>query len=289
MGIDMEFLQLIIIEKIRRRPAWKKIVLILLALLILIAAGYFLFFRNRNQVRDLPRILKSGRITVVTENSNIGFAVNNDSVRGFQYEIIKAFADTLGVELQISTLNDVRKSLEGVEDGEYDLMANMVPVTDDIPAKLVFSDPLMTSRLMLVQYAGKKDSADQKIIEEQYDLAGKDVYLPLNSPFRSRISHLAQEIGDTIRVYQYKDATVEMMVKFVAEGKIPNTVCPEEATNKFALLYPQLDMSLPIGFTQNYSWVVNKKSKKLEEKLNAFLDDFIGSTAYWELYHRYFN
>ena len=28
------------------------------------------------------------------------------------------------------------------------------------------------------------------IIEEQYDLAGKDVYLPLNSPFRSRISRI---------------------------------------------------------------------------------------------------
>jgi len=52
--------------------------------------------------------------------------------------------------------------------------------------------------------------------------------------------------------------------------------------------FPNIDVSLPIGFAQQQAWVVHPNSPLLLEKLNEFLDDFIGSSAYWNIYRKYF-
>ena len=78
------------------------------AVLVIVIFSWIASFK----IHDLEDVVDSGRLIVVTDSSSIGFAVNKDSVYGFQYEIIKAFADSLGVELEISEQNDVHKSIE---------------------------------------------------------------------------------------------------------------------------------------------------------------------------------
>jgi len=70
---------------------------------------------SSDSIHDLPEIVDSGRLTVVTEGGSMGFALAKDSIFGFQYEIIKAFADSLGVELQISEQNDTKKPLKDLK------------------------------------------------------------------------------------------------------------------------------------------------------------------------------
>ena len=66
-------------------------------------------------------------------------------------EIVKAFADSLGLELRISKQNDAQKAINELLNGEFDIIANTMPVTTDYPEGVVFSKPLMTSKLILVQ------------------------------------------------------------------------------------------------------------------------------------------
>jgi membrane-bound lytic murein transglycosylase MltF len=54
------------------------------------------------------------------------------------------------------------------------------------------------------------------------------------------------------------------------------------------LQYPNIDISLPVGFEQQQAWLVHLESPKLLEELNNFLNDFIGSSAYWKIYRKYF-
>lgn len=252
----------------------------------LIVCSVYFIYRSIDRVRDLPEITKSGRIVVVTDSSNMGFALKNDSVFGFQYEIIKIFTESLGVELQISQQNDLNEALTGLRHGEFDIVASLTPQTSTTSGGVLFSKPIMSSRLMLVQ--PRMPDSLPGMLKKQYELAGDSIYIPSNPAYRKRLLNLCDEIGDTIFIFEVKKQTTEMLIRLVAAGKIPYTVCPEELAPKYLRMYPQLDISMPLGFTQNYGWMVNEKSTALNQKLNSFLSDFIGSSRYWALYHKYY-
>lgn len=255
--------------------------IVLVALIIIVLKNFY--FKKT----DLPYILESGRLTVVTDSGSTGFAFKNDSIYGFQYEMVKAFADSLGVELQISQVNDPKKALGGLQSGEYDIVANAMPITSNLQQGIVFCDPFFSSSLVLIQHLSD-DSIQNKIITNQCDLGNDTIYVTQNSVHKFRIENLSDEIAEKINIIEIPKLSLEAMVRLVSAGKIKNTVCNEEAAKRFKKQFPNIDISLHLGFNQNYSWALSAKSPLLLEKLNDFLAEFTGSTAYWELYRKYY-
>jgi len=256
-------------------------------LLVALFGTFFLIHHSRNKIHDLPGIIKSGRLSVLTDSSSIGFSVKGDSVSGFQYEIVKAFADSLGLELVISEKNDLKACMEGLSTGDYDIIANLVPVTTEWGKNVSFTIPFFTSREVLVQRVSTGSSVS-KLVLKHSQLANDTIYIPVNSPFKMRLKHLSNEIADSIHIIELKNRSSEQMVHLVASGKIRFTICNEQFAQKLKLKYPNIDVSLPIGFAQQQAWVVHPKSPKLLGRLNEFLDDFIGSSAYWNIYRKYY-
>ena len=255
--------------------------------LVVLLSGFYWIHHGRNKIHDLPSIIKSGRLSVLTDSSSIGFSVRGDSVSGFQYEIVKAFADSLGLELVISEKNDIKACMEGLNTGDYDIIANLVPVTTEWRNNASFTIPFFTSREVLVQRAGTGISGS-KVVLKHSELANDTIYIPVNSPFKMRLNHLSNEIADPIHIVEIKNKSSEQMVRMVACGKIRFTICNEQFAQKLKLKFPNIDVSLPIGFAQQQAWMVHPSSPILLEKLNEFLDDFIGSSAYWSIYRKYF-
>lgn len=247
----------------------------------------FFVHHSQKHIHDLPYILKTGRLSVLTHSSSMGFSVNGDSVSGFQYEIVKAFADTLGVELVVSDQNDLKASIAGIISGDYDIVANLVPITTEWKNEVLFTVPLFSTRQVLVQRINN-DSTAQKIVTKQNELANDSVYLSANSPYKMRLEHLSDEIAAPIHILEMTNQSTEQMVGMVSKGQIKNTICDEQFAQKLKLKYPNIDVSLPIGFTQQQAWAVSPKSPKLQQELNDFLTDFIGSSAYWEIYKKYY-
>jgi len=261
---------------------------IVLGTVAMLIALFLLIHHSKNRIHDLPAIIESGRLTVLTDSSSTGFSVKGDSVSGFQYEIIKAFADSLGLELVISEQNDLKSGIEDLKNGDYDVIASFIPVTTQWKDEIAFSTPIQTSRQVLVQRL-KRDSLKQNIISKHFQLANDTIYIPENSPFKMRLQHLSNEIADSILLIEMRRMSSEQMVHLVAVGKIKYTICDEQFARKLKIKYPNLDVSMPIGFAQQEAWVVNPNSKELLDKLNDFLADFIGSSAYWKIYRKYYN
>ena len=260
---------------------------IIVGVLAVLFAAIVLLRNLNKQVHDLPAILNNGRITVLTDGSSIGFSNVNGNVTGFQYELVKVFADSLGVELVITEENDLKNSIDELKTGNYDLIAMMVPVTTEWKKDVAFSTPILVSRQVLVQLQ-KPDSLLHKMIVKHAQLGNDTVFISGNSPHKMRLEHLSNEIASPIFIEEMKDLNAEQLVQMVSKGKIKYTICDELLALKLKRQYPNLDISVPIGFAQQEAWMVNKKSKKLLKKLNDFLSDFIGSTAYWNIYRKYY-
>lgn len=255
--------------------------------LILLICIFFLFKHVHQQKHDLRGIIESGRLTVVTESSSSGLLVNGDTVSGFQYEIIKAFADTLGVELVVTEQNDMKKCVEGLENGDYDLIANFIPTTTQWKNELLYSDPIFTSHQVLVQHM-ISDSSRVNVLTKQTQLANDTVYIAVNSPNKILLEHLSNDIAAPIHIIEKKNMNAERLIRLVAEGKIKNTICEVQLAERFKNQYGNIDIAMPIGFAQQQVWAVPVKSVQLLEKLNAFLYDFVGSSDYWKIYSKYY-
>ena len=241
---------------------------------------------NRGKIHDLEKIVQLGKLRVVSENSSTGFYVEGDSIYGFQYEILKIFADTLGVELDISMKDDLKDCISKLNKGQYDIIAKFVPISTEWNEFVSFSEPLLVSRQMLVQRIPKEEKT--ALITQQYQLANDTVFIPRHSPHKMRLEHLSDEIADTIYIVELENLNPEKLAALVSEGKIRNTICHEQLSRKFMRQYSNLDASVPVSLPQSYGWMVNNESEELLEKLNEFLSAFIGSREYWNLYKKYY-
>ena len=255
---------------------------------LFIVIGISAFARyKRNRIHDLPTILESGRLAVLIDSSRMGFSIKGDSVFGFQYEIVKAFADTMGLELVITEKNDLADCINDLKGGDYDIIARFVPITTEWKKEVLFATPLFTSRQVLVQRI-LTDSTHSIKIKKHRDLANDTVYLTRNSPYKMRLENLSDEIANPIHILEVNDKSTEQMVRLVATGKLKYTICDEQFAQKLKSQFPNIDVSLPIGFDQKHAWVVHKQSPKLLAELNDFLEDFIGSSGYWKIYRKYY-
>ena len=73
--------------------------------------------------RDYAEIKESGILHAATEYNSISFYVDDDTLSGFHYELIEAFARDHGLQAAISPEMSFNKRLEGLADGKYDVIA----------------------------------------------------------------------------------------------------------------------------------------------------------------------
>ncbi len=140
---------------------------------------------------------------------------------------------------------------------------------------------------MLVQR--KKVEGDSvPFINNQLDLAKKTLYTVENSPALLRIENLSNEIGDTIYTKEIEKYGSEQLMALVAHKEIDYAVCDENVARALVDSFPQLDINTQISFTQLCTWAVNKKSQQLADSLNSWLDSFMKTTEFEELYNNYY-
>ncbi len=227
--------------------------------------------RQRKEVRrDYAGIEAEGVIRAVTEYNSISYHVAGDSLSGFHYKLINAFAKEHGLKAEVTPLMGYSERLKGLATGKYDLIACGIPITAEWKDSLLFTIPITRSKQVLVQR--KVDSGNNShYIQSLLDLAGKKLYVVKDSPFILRIRNLENEIGDTIYVEEVERYGSEQLISLVAHGDIDYTVCDENIARAAADSFPQIDINTAVSFSQFYAWGVSKKAPALLDSLNAFL------------------
>ncbi len=259
----------------------------LIAVIVLLV---FIGFKihSKNTQEGLEAIQAKGKLRVATEKSRTGFILGNNKAEGFNYEMVKAFADSKGLKLEINVVNNLDSAISGLLHDRYDLIACNIPNTTEIKKKVNLSVPFLNSRQMLIQRKANDSLPDDTLIVNHYFLANQKIYLAGGSPFKMRLKNLSNEISDTIQIVELESVTSEKLVKAVSDGKIRFTICDELQARKLSEEYQNIDYSLPVGFNQQYSWAVNKKSLRLLQDTNEFLNHFLQSDDYWNIFRKYY-
>ena len=110
--------------------------------------------------RDYAEILSSGQLRAVTEYNAVSYHVSKDTLQGFDYELLNAFASEKGLKLEITPEMSFEKRLQGIINGQYDILATGTVVTTQLKDSLLFTRTLLLSKQVLVQR--KKEEGKDK-------------------------------------------------------------------------------------------------------------------------------
>ena len=237
--------------------------------------------------RDYAAIAKEGILRVATEYNSISFYVDGDTVSGFHYELIEAFARDKGLEVRITPIMSFDERLKGLSEGRYDIIAFGILATSELKDSLLLTSPIVLSKQVLVQRKENGEN-DSLYIHNQLDLAQRTLHVVKGSPSILRIHNLGNEIGDTIYIKEIEKYGPEQLISLVAHGDIDYAVCDESIARAVADSLPQIDINTAISFTQFYSWAVSKQSPTLLDSLDTWLDKFQKEEEYQKIYKKYY-
>jgi len=244
---------------------------------------------------DLPGILKNGKLRVLAENSSTSYFIYKGKRMGFEFEVLREFAEDIGVELEIITVNDLNEMNTRLNNGEGDIIACNYTVTRVRQDEIAFSRPFFQTHQVLIQ---RKEDTSKQISPEAWQqyhitdplqLAKKKIDVWEKSSYFTRLINLQDEIGDTIYIRPTQgNQSVEELIEMVADGKIDYTVAERNVAQINEKFYDNLDISLPISFKQNVAFGLRKKAPLLKKRLDNWLAKFMQKEAFSFIKRKYF-
>ena len=246
---------------------------------------------------DWEEIKERGVLKVVTAYNSVDYFIYKGRPMGYQFEMLQNLSDYLGIKLDISVSNDVKKNFDDLLAGKVDIIAMNLTVTRSRSKIVAFSIPHSYTRQVLVQRKQTKKRKKNKesdntgfapLIRNQLDLAGKSIYVQENSSYAERLRTLSNEIGDSINVIEIPDYEVEQLISLVSHGDIDYTVCDENLARVNKNYYDNIDVETPISFPQKIAWAMRPESKSLQDIVNKWLKSFKKTAKYKRIYQKYY-
>ncbi len=228
---------------------------------------------SRHSSRDYEEIALEGVLRVTTDYNTRNYHINEQGeADGYHYQLARQFAESHNLQLEIIPLTSIADQDALLRSGGCDIIINGRPSSTLPDTFFRHTLPIDVSKQIIIQRKPitPTDSSEYHI-RSQIDLAKRTLTIPADSPFKSRIHHLIEEIGDTIYIREMPQYGDEQLMAMVAHGDIAYAVCDEKTVKANIHQYPQLDNSLALGFNQFYTWLVSHCSPALLDSLNVWI------------------
>lgn len=245
--------------------------------------------------RDLGDILADGKLRAMTTYSATSYFLYRGEPMGFEYELLTRFADYLEVELELVVPSDIDSVFYDLQAGTADILAHGLTVTKDRLAQVDFTDHFYTTHQVLVQR--KPDNwrnlhwraLERSLIHDPMELIGDTVSVRRNSSYYNRLVNLDQELGGGIVIDTLPgNLSTEEIIQMVVDGKIKYTVADDNIASINASYFPELDISVQIGFSQKVAWAVRKNSPDLLAATNEWIGELKKDVDFYVIYNNYF-
>ena len=245
---------------------------------------------------DLKEILERNKLVVLAENSANSYFIYRGTKMGMEYEILRAFAKHLGVDLEVKVVKDLDQIIDHLNNGEGDIIACNYTVTKERLRSIDFSVPILRTSQVLIQRKPddwkERSYLDWKneLLSEPDDLIRKRIHVWKNSSYYQRLLNLQEELGDTIYLEPMDGSVIpEEMIQLVAEKYIDYTVTDQNVAVIHQRFYDNIDASLELSVQQKIAFGIRKSNPLLKDKLNSWLSSFSKTSTFAFIKHKYLN
>ncbi|MDU9050434.1 MAG: membrane-bound lytic murein transglycosylase MltF [Candidatus Electrothrix sp. Rat3] len=216
---------------------------------------------------------------IMTNNANVYYRYREEYM-GFEYDLVRAFAEYLGVDLEIMT-PEWDTMFQLLDAGKADLVAAGLTVTPSREALADFSDGHLEVQQQVIVHKSNDT------LQELADLEGKIIHLRAGTSYAERIREFRED-GYALQTVLHRNLPTEELIRQVAIGEIEATV----ADSNIALLnqryYPDMRISFPIEEVQTVAWAVRTGETELLNQINTFFELIKENGVFGRIYERYY-
>ncbi|MDE6021954.1 MAG: transporter substrate-binding domain-containing protein [Muribaculaceae bacterium] len=191
----------------------------------------------------------------------------NDSIVGVNYQMLNDLEKKLGVKVDLVPVIDRDEALSKIKAGSYDILASL-PADNYIKQNFLTTKEVFLDRMVLIQ---KRNENGTLSVSSALDLEGDTVHVEKESAAIRRLENLKKEIGGKINIVEEPGLSEEYIAMKVGTGVWKYAVINEKIAEEMKKLYPMLDYSTPISFTQFQVWVLPFGKDSLLNTINRFL------------------
>ncbi|WP_454904892.1 membrane-bound lytic murein transglycosylase MltF [Aggregatibacter sp.] len=227
-------------------------------------------------------IQSRGKLIVGTINNPISYFINAEGQSGLEYELSKAFADYLDVELEIKSLNNNEALFTALNEHVI-----------DIAAANLFYHPNKVEHFQLgpSYYSASWQIAYRKGENRPRSLAQINGQLVI--PDNAELEHILKEAKSKNPPLTWtvnKKQTQEELLLQVADGKIDYTIANSLDISAAQHIKPQIAVAFDLTDEMSVHWyLANNASNELQSALLDFMNGAIDSGLIANIEEKYFS
>lgn len=243
---------------------------------------------------DLDSIVRRGSLRAVTDFNSTNYFVYRGEPMGFHYELLKAFANHLGLDLELVTEENIGNAFNMLNSGDVDVLAMGLTITPERSKMIHFTETIDSTRQVIVQKKPhnwqklSKSDYESKLLRKYTDLAGKSIFVQKGSVHSDHLHNIEKEIGQPLTVVEVP-FDPEALVQLVENGEIDYAVCDENIAKVNASLYSNVDIEMKLSGVQKLSWGLRHNgSEQLQKELDQWISTFRKTTTFAVIYNKYY-
>lgn len=231
----------------------------------------------------LERVKEDGVLRVITRNSPATYFQDRNGETGFEYELVKHFADDLGVKLEIQTADDLDElfSQLGKPSGPVLAAAGLVS-SEQRTTQARFSHPYLEVTPQVIYRNGRSRPTEPK------DLVGKKIMVLKGSSHAEQLAALRTQYPEL--QYEESDAVeVVDLLRMVDEGQIDLTLVDSNELAMNQVYFSNVRVAFDLGDARDQRWAVAAgDDNSLLNEVNEFLDKAQKNGTLQRLKDRYY-
>ena len=231
---------------------------------------------------DLPKMQERNTLRVITYQNPVNYYFNDGELNGFEYELIKKFAQSQKMRVDVVLANSHEEMQELLLGGKGDIIAASLPAGSVDDDQIQQSEPYNYSAPVII---GRKSDSE---ISNIRDLEGRRIILPPESPYRNLLEHVRGRGIDFDIIEAGPGLNTEVTLSLVSQGMYDLTILSSQqlkagmVKQKDIKAYFALSAPLPLG------WAVRASDTQLLAAVNDFVNNQYRGKFYNLLYAKYF-
>jgi membrane-bound lytic murein transglycosylase F len=246
---------------------------------ILLGLGTFVY--RCTSTSALDTIKERGKLIAAVRNVPTVYYEGAHELAGFEYELLRDFADHLGVELELKVVYSIPELFQVIEDGTCDIGSGAITRTKDREKKYLFGPDYYDVKQVVVYKSGTRAP---KSVD---DLQDGILEIVGNSSYEENLIKLKQNSPKLEWINNPKLSTDQLLEK-VWKGKIDYTVADDNIAQINQRYFPELEIGIPLTEEESLAWVLNKNLRGLSSLIDEWLEEYKLTQKLEDLIQRYY-
>lgn len=232
------------------------------------------------------KILERKSLNVVLLNAPSTYYIGPDGPSGFEYDLLSAYANSLGVELNITAAHTVKEALEYVGQENIDIVSASLTKTPHREELYTFGPSYFEVQEQVVCQRGMLGT--NKFPRDVEDLEGLRIIVGENTSYYETIESLVSD-GFDINISVTSEYSTEELLEMVSNHEIDCTIADSNIYSINLKYFPDIAMAFAISGREQLAWIIPSNAYKLERDMYAWLNNFVQSGRMTRLKDHYYS